>query len=307
MVVTAETFERQLSFLKKHFHIVPLSFLLNSTLDTGHSTLLDRPLCVITFDDGWRDNYEIAFPILQKHGVPATIFLTSDFIGTKRAFWHTELIYALLHGELAQLRRTRHDLQAYPASISPHLIRLARLTRPPSVGDVDPFIEAMKHTCDEDTIQDMIQDLAAVLRVRKPFFPERRFFMDWDQVREIATAGIGIGSHGCSHRILTRLKPEEVEEELVRSKAEIEAHIGQEVQHLAYPDGAWNRALMALVAKAEYRTECLGVSGPDGVGYKPLALCRLGIAEAVSAGGDGSFSEASLALWLFRAPRTRLV
>ena len=92
MVVTVPTFERQLSFLREHFDIVPFSSLLAVGNEDRPAA---RPRCVITFDDGWRDNYDLAFPILRQHDLPATIFLTTDFVGTDRAFWHTELIYLL--------------------------------------------------------------------------------------------------------------------------------------------------------------------------------------------------------------------
>ena len=365
MVVTAETFDRQLAFLKKHFQIVPLSYLVNpkfairnpqspsvplsslisnfefrisnfpdlantqflpasadpaspkaesqnphlSSLTNPKSEIPNskfaRPLCALTFDDGWRDNYEIAFPILRKHGVPATVFLTTDFIGTNRAFWHTELMYLLLHGELVQLRRSRRDFDAYPASLRPHLIRLARLTQAPSVEDADAFIEAVKDTCDENFIDELMRDLAAVLRRRRPLLTDRKFFLDWDQVREMASAGIEIGSHGCSHRILTRLKADEVEDELIRAKVGIEQRIGQRVQHFAFPEGTASRELIERVAKAGYRTACLCASGPDKGRFVPAVLKRVGMHEAVSAGGDGSFSEASLLWWLLRAPRMR--
>ncbi len=284
-----------------------LSSLTNPKLETRNSKSPARPLCAVTFDDGWRDNYEIAFPILRKHGVSATIFLTTDFIGVDRAFWHTELMYLLLHGELVQLRRSRRDFHAYPASLRPHLIRLARLTQAPSVEDADAFIEAVKDTCDENSIDELMRDLAGVLRRRRPLLTDRRFFLDWEQVREMATAGIEIGSHGCSHRILTRITGDEAEDEMARSKGEIEQRIGRRVDHFAFPDGAANRRLFESVARAGYQSASLLASSPGGGPFGTLAVRRVGMHEAVSTGGDGCFSEAALLLWLLRAPKVRLV
>ena len=301
MVVTADTFERQLQFLKKHFHIVPLSSFLNPTPNTQHP----KPLCAITFDDGWRDNYEIAFPILQKHSVPATIFLTTDFIGTNRAFWHTELMYLLMHGDLSKLLRNESVFRTYPGPVRYRLMRLARTTTSPAAQAVDLVIEAVKEKCDEPTIEDLIHDLSKSAAIPRPMLTDRRFFLDWAQIREMAAAGIEIGSHGCSHRILTRLKPEEAKEELTRSKADIESRIGRAVQHFAFPEGAANAGLMPLVRESGYRTASLCRTVPEGRQAEPVALRRLGMHEGVAAADDGSFSGTSLLLWLLRAPRIK--
>lgn len=303
MVVTAETFDRQLQSLKQNFEIVRLDSLIGYR-STGRP--LVRPRCVITFDDGWRDNYEIAFPILRKHGLPATVFLTTDFIGTSHVFWHTELMYLLLHGELSNETRNRSLSKGLPASVRCHLMRLAKMTRPPCARDVNPVIEAVKKTCDQAMSHELVKDLAEKMGLRRPLFPNRRVFLDWDQTREMAAAGIEIGSHGCSHLILTQLEVHEAEEELVRSKAQIEASVGQVVQHFAFPDGAANSDLLTLARKAGYRTVCLCASGPDQGRSGPLALRRASMHEGISAGADGSFSKACLFFWLFRAPRMRM-
>jgi len=319
MVVTADTFERQLSFLKTYFEIVPLSSLVNSqfanrnsissalkgSVLSPQSSALNRPLCAITFDDGWRDNYEIAFPILRKYGLPATIFLTTDFIGTDRTFWHTELMYLLMHGDLSRLRLVQYVFQAYPSPVKHRWTRLARSTETPSAHDMDPLIEAVKATCGEDEIDNLIRDVKHALGTSGSLLSQRRFFLEWDQVCEMRAAGIEMGSHGCSHRILTRIKLQNAEDELVRSKAEVERHTGQEVKHFAFPDGAANRDLMALVEKAGYRTACLCRTVPTDGRFGTLALQRVGVHEGVSGGGNRSFMESDLALWLFRAPRMR--
>ncbi len=303
LVVTAETFDLQLRFLKEQFDIVPLSSLIAER--RIHRSAL-RPRSVLTFDDGWRDNYDIALPILRKHGVPATVFLTTDFIGTNRAFWHTELSYLLLHDKVSQLTKDQHVFRAYPTPVRIYLTRLSQMRQPPCAQNMDSLIESLKEECNDAAIGELIQDLANALCFRMPLFPGRRFFLNWDEVHEMAAAGIEIGSHGCSHRILTRLKVEEAEEELVRSKAELEGRIGHSVQHFAFPNGAANRDLMALVGKARYRTACLDADNADEGQFGPLALRRVGMHEGVSVGSDGSFSEGPLLLWLFRAPTVRV-
>jgi len=297
MVVTASTFERQLTMLKKHFEVVTLGALLKNEGVAGQPA---RPRCVITFDDGWRDNYDLAFPILRRHGLPATIYLATDFIGTDRAFWHTELIYLFTRTDVSRSLGDELTFRAYPSPVRDELRRLAR-GGPFGTHDLEPLIETMKALCDEEVIEELVQALSQRVGLRRPLFQDRRFFLDWDQVRAMVAAGFEIGSHGCSHRILTRLPAEAANEELVRSKAEIEHRVGREVEHFAFPNEASSGALVTAAAAAGYRTACLAepVVQRGVLGIRPLR--RLGMHEGVC--GDGrSFNEGLLRYWLFRAP-----
>jgi peptidoglycan/xylan/chitin deacetylase (PgdA/CDA1 family) len=299
MVVTVPTFERQLSFLQQHFEIVPLGALLDEETPRRPAR---RPRCVITFDDGWRDNYDLAFPVLRRHGIPATIFLTTDFIETERAFWHTELIYLLLHGDLRRFLRDETALTTYPRTVRESLTRCAGQIRAPCFDDVDEVIETVKATCDEEVIRELIETLTPAAGLRRPFFPERRFFLDWDQVREMGHNGFEIGSHGCTHRIMTRLSSVDADEELRRSKAEIERRMGRDVRHFAFPNEDTNDTLVEHAARAGYRTACVGGVGEVRTESRIRTLRRMGLHEGVSVAG-ATHDDALLGLCLLRAPK----
>jgi len=297
MVVTDSTFERQVAVLKEHFEVVTLGALLADGTSAARPA---RPRCVITFDDGWRDNYDLAFPILRRHGLPATVFLATDFIGSDRAFWHTELIYLFTRTQLSRSLREEITFRAYPGPVRQELRRLAK-GGPLGACDLDPLVEAVKALCDEEVIEELVQTLSGAVGLRRPLFQGRKFFLDWDQVRAMDSVGFEIGSHGCSHRILTRLPADTANEELVRSKAEIERRVGGKVEHFAFPNGAASGALMTAAATAGYRTACLAepVARCGALGIR--ALRRHGMHEQVC--GDGrSFDESLLHYWLFRAP-----
>jgi peptidoglycan/xylan/chitin deacetylase (PgdA/CDA1 family) len=301
MIVTARTFDSQLSFLCEHFDVVPLSALLD---DGDPKRGACRPRCVITFDDGWRDNYELAFPILRKHRAPATIFVTTDFIGTERVFWHTELIYLLLHGNLMKHVRDGAGLTPYPQGVRDRLRRWAGPPGASGTGDTDAVVEAVKATCDEAAIDRLIEALAKAAGLRRPLFPGRRFFLDWDQIREMASHDVEIGSHGTSHRILTRLPRHEATQELVRSKAEIEYRLGRDVRHFACPNEYADDALIASAARGGYRTVCANRGGDGAAAGGLRVLRRAGMNEGVSSDGRSS-AEAVLGWHLLRAPKSR--
>jgi peptidoglycan/xylan/chitin deacetylase (PgdA/CDA1 family) len=299
IVVTASTFDRHIAFLKEHFEIVTFDALLGDGSTAGRTT---RPRCIVTFDDGWRDNYDLAFPILRRHDIPATIYLATDFIGTNRVSMQTELVYLLTNVSLAALSDALPRPVPRCSRLHRQLKRLARLGRAVSAHDVDPLIDALKLVYGDHVLKEFVRSLAMAARLPTPLVPSRPFFLDWDQVRAMAAAGIEIGSHTCSHRMMTRLPEDQARDELIRSKTEIERRIGRRVKHFAFPHDDANSPLLVAAAKAGYRTACVG---GDLVRQAPSAircLRRLGMNEAVS--GDGrSFGEALLHQWLFRAPK----
>jgi peptidoglycan/xylan/chitin deacetylase (PgdA/CDA1 family) len=302
MVVTVPTFERQVAFLQQHFDIVPLGALLDES-GTGRSRR--RPRCVVTFDDGWRDNYELALPALRQRGIPATIFLTTDFIGTANVFWHTELIYLLLHGDLSRFLGSELALASFPRVVRDGLRRCVGRTGANRSADTDTIVETVKATCDDGMIHDLLERLTRAAGLHRPLLPERKFFLDWDQVREMAANGFEIGSHGCSHRIMTRISTRDAERELLQSKTAIESRVGRAVRHFAFPNEDANVRLVGLAARAGYRTACVGSAvGDGGAGARLRALRRVGMHEGTAAGGPAS-EDALLGLCLLRAPKSR--
>lgn len=89
MYVLSETFQRQVAFLKENFKIVSLEEMVERIKNRRDISRC----CAITFDDGWKDNFCHAFPVLEKFSLPATIFLATGFVGTKRLFWPEEVTY----------------------------------------------------------------------------------------------------------------------------------------------------------------------------------------------------------------------
>lgn len=101
MYVIRETFESHLKALQKNFKVISLSELQTYV---NSAKCINKPLCILTFDDGRRDFYENAYPKLKRYGIPATVFLSTQFIDTDRIFWSDRFAYLLTHKKDFRLR-----------------------------------------------------------------------------------------------------------------------------------------------------------------------------------------------------------
>ena len=99
--------------------------------------------------------------------------------------------------------------------------------------------------------------------------------LSWDQVRKLAFLGMEIGSHGVSHRPLTSLSKQELEQELVDSKRLLEERLGTAIQTIAAPGGFWNLTVAEAVKRAGYATAWVSMIGTNGQQTHPLALRRV--------------------------------
>src|SRR5262249_50143640 len=146
----------------------------------------------ITFDDGYRDNYDCAFPILKKYNLPATIFVATGAIGTGQLIWHDRVFDAFRYATV--MRARLHDTAV------PELILDTGEARSRSM---QATVTRGKTLYGESRSR-FIDDLEAKLRPSVPADLSHRM-LDWNQIREMHLAGIEFGSHTVSHTILSRL------------------------------------------------------------------------------------------------------
>lgn len=238
-----DEFDWQVRYLARHHQVITCHDLA-AMIDAGQP--IPRNAVMITFDDGYRDNHDIALPILRSHGVSAVIFVATGYMGSRETYWYDRLVHQMLgvtHAELpmpggatalmvgggeAQRRRAAH------AALK-HLKGLADAERRDTLERWRVAMGAAEH--------DEFQGIDGP--------------MDWTEVRALSEAGIEIGSHSVSHPILARIDDDaELERELVESKAQIEAHTGRPVVSLAYPvggPGAYSERVVGAARRAGYR------------------------------------------------------
>lgn len=258
MYVRVKTFEAHVAYLRKHFVVLALDDIVKrwraDQLDA------DKAYCVITFDDGWQDNYQYAFPVLQQYGLPATIFLATDYIGTDRWFWPDQVMYLL--EESKELMSRKELSQAVETAVR-NIPGVGERSRQPFSAqlnsrrpiDSDAVVEWCKRLSAE-AVSRFVAQLSTVVGV---VLPQRRVLLNWDEVKEMAGHGISFGSHSCSHRILTQIASSEVEQEVSASWQAMHMQGIEPSSVFCYPNGNCNQQVKALVEQNGY----LGAVGCD--------------------------------------------
>jgi peptidoglycan/xylan/chitin deacetylase (PgdA/CDA1 family) len=219
---TASELSEQISYLKRHASLVTLEEALAFVDGTIHERMR-RCRVLITFDDGYLDNYEIAFPILRSHGVQGVFFLTTGLVGSCEVPWWDHAAYLL-----RTARKRRFSLR-YPAEL---VVDIARDGLTKSLSGI---LSLYKHPGNADPARFM-RELAEDAQAEDPPTTQRRF-LDWEEAREMAAGGMAIGSHTHSHRVLSQLGPEQQRQELAQSRAVLKEQLGREPDALAYPVG----------------------------------------------------------------------
>lgn len=265
---TPQAFERQMEYLAKWFNIVSLRDLVE-WLD-GHKDLPPYA-ALITFDDGYLDNYTSAFPILHRYNFPALIFLTTGHIGTDAPFYWDMAAYCFSHTENDHLTFPNGHVESWSDQR-----QLAQVSK--------NWIEFMK-TLPQAEKQIYVENLPVLLGVSIPARFFEKLMMNWDHVREMQKSGMEFGAHTMHHPILTRISLEQARQEVLGSKTRIEKELGERVLGFAYPNGQasdLNEAIERVVAESGIRAAFTLLNGPsslDEVKRNPLAIRRIFISH----------------------------
>jgi peptidoglycan/xylan/chitin deacetylase (PgdA/CDA1 family) len=283
LLVSAKTFERHIAEVRRAgYELVSLAEALEVNAGIKRSR---RDLAVLTFDDGYRDNYEVAFPLLKKHSVPATIFLPTSFIGTEQRLPHDRLFHLL---QLAHLRAARSGGINRIVGADPWSLALCQ----PPVEAIDQVIGRWPH-CE---ILRMVEALAE--RLDEPALPDSGALLDWESCRRMSKAGISFGAHTVRHVPLHHEDAASVERELRESRLTIEREVGLPCRDFAYPNGYYSREIIRCLVRSGYRSAVTTEDSVNRVGGDPFKLRRKTLWENHSRGHAGAYSPALLACQL---------
>jgi peptidoglycan/xylan/chitin deacetylase (PgdA/CDA1 family) len=246
MLISSQMFERHLDLLCKQYRPISLDELAEA-VESGKP--LDRPTAVITFDDGYRDVYYQAFPILKRKGIPAAVFIVTGLVDTEEIPLHDRLYRSLLHlfpnspsapWVLAALLRDGGISSPRVSLLRSQSKDPYRATRAILVALSRRELLRLVSALEEKTLLQV--DAAAGCRA-----------MSWEMLAEMQRAGFTIGSHTRTHAVLTNECREQVYDELKASREHLELHLGKPAFHLAYPDGRFSFDILQAAAETGYR------------------------------------------------------
>lgn len=243
MYVTPDMFERHLAFLSAEFQLISFSELL-ALWTTCRWDAMAR-YCVITFDDGWLDTYRHAWPALQRHRIPATVFLPTAFIETDRWFWPDRL-GLIIQSHFREALPSRQDRFRRLVKNFPWLMLAADAFER---GDTDAIVECWK-VQPQEQIDACLEEWIAESQTA---FPSQRVLMNWKEACEMSSGGVEFGSHSVSHRILTTLSQPDVAREAAESMAMLREKGLSPIPVFCYPNGNWSTLVADQVRAAGYR------------------------------------------------------
>ncbi len=238
--VTVKTFIRQIEALAARYSVISLTDAVELCRYGGGKA---GTRAVLTFDDGYHDIFEHAFPELKKRGLPATIFLPTDYIDKSAPLWDAEVIAVV----------TRDKGR-------PFMLKLLNRMKGMSKEEIASVISSLK-------------DSRA--------FREDNKCVSWDDVKTMGRSGVEAGSHSASHRSLAQIPIEEAMDEIKNSKESIELNTGMPCRHFAFPFGIssdYNEILTDCVKETGFLSSLTNIHGYNYLPGDPFCLKRV-IAE----------------------------
>jgi peptidoglycan/xylan/chitin deacetylase (PgdA/CDA1 family) len=214
-------FKKQMTFLANYFRVMTLDELVKKAKNRNSVSS-----CVaITFDDGYKDNYEIAFPILKRYSLPATIFLSTGYIGNQRIPWFLKVRYIFMKSVIT-------EVSFFPIWND---LRIPIKTVEQKYNASSQAINSLKFRSHKER-NDLIDGLCFKLGVTE-FEDLKGLMLDWNQIQKMDENGITFGAHTVNHPVLSHLPIDLAEYEIRKSKETIEKKLDKPVSTFAYPFG----------------------------------------------------------------------
>ncbi|HEY1272811.1 MAG TPA: polysaccharide deacetylase family protein [Terriglobales bacterium] len=262
IVHSTAVFRCQMQLLARDYNPVTLDDAL--AFVQGSRDLPPRPV-VVTFDDGYLDNLELAAPIMSHFGIPGVFYITVDCVENQKLPWPARLRHAFLttsKDSWMPAQGLRWPLST-SAERSNAFLKACDLCAPLAGSAQEQFVGSIESALEVDSQK-----------------VSRGVMMTWPQVRQLAEQGHAIGSHTLTHPNIAYIPDDLVKTELADSKKKLEAELGSPILHFAYPGPArrpnWSKLSHQVSRDVGYATATTIETGPVRRHDDPLCLRRLG-------------------------------
>lgn len=220
---------------------------------------------IITIDDGYRDAYEIAFPLLKKFNAPASFFAITDFVDGKMWVWTDKMRFIA----------SRMKAEKSTIEIGKERIELESGTAEKIFLSGSEANSVLKRLPDAEKDCE-IQRIARELKVELPDLPpETNAPVSWVQAREMDASGISVESHTVTHPILTKVDANRLNFELMKSKQKLEEMMQKQIKVFCYPSGAFDEKVWQAVKQNGYECGVTTRYGFNANGTNPFLLNRI--------------------------------
>ncbi|WP_224981913.1 polysaccharide deacetylase family protein [Geomonas agri] len=205
-----------------------------------------KPLFALTFDDGWKDNYTNAFPIIKKQDVPALIFIATDAVETGSIFWTEDIAIKSKRQLIALgLAKARSSLIACFSEA-----KKWRIANEQSfLAATQMWIEKLKTVATHER-DNFIASYYSLLGVESS--PLQGYILNWSEIEDMSSFNISFGSHTHKHVILENAQPNQIEEELKLSKKVLAERLQFDIDAFCYPNGRYSGKEGELLADSGF-------------------------------------------------------
>jgi peptidoglycan/xylan/chitin deacetylase (PgdA/CDA1 family) len=230
-VIDAPTFEEHMQYLASHYNVTPLSALLDA-VSLGEA--LPPRSVMITFDDGYREVGELAWPILQRLGLPAVLFVPTAYPDhPDQGFWWDRLEQAL--DDTPRRDRLRTPIGRLPlAGTGDRARACSRLKR---------YLTTLHHDAARGRAEAICRELDAPPRLGPGV-------LGWNDLRRLAGEGLAIGAHSRTHPFMDRLSAEAARDEVLGAMEDLRRELGEALPIFCYPNGRCGPAVLDALRKA---------------------------------------------------------
>jgi peptidoglycan/xylan/chitin deacetylase (PgdA/CDA1 family) len=280
MLISTAMFERHIDWIGRHFRFVDLD---QVGAHERSGARFREPVAAITFDDGYRDVYELAAPILKRKGIPAAVFVVTDLVG--RPFWQVhDRLYHLVSKAFATWENPRRQLHGLltdlglPAS---DVLRARQSTSSPLMT-VSTLLPGLSR-------HDVVRLMGYLESSVGNGFGPVPLTMTWPMLRQMRHDGFTVGSHTRTHVSLPMESPATMAAELAGAKQALDCHLGETTRHFAYPGGEFTSGVVEAAAQAGYHYGYTACRHRDHL-RPELTIERLLLWEGSSIDADGRFS-----------------